>query len=423
MGVAGATPALHGQRIASFKRQNIVLILAEELGAWMLGCYGNKEIRTPNIDLLARAGTRFLHHSVCTPAGSPSRATLLAGRVPRQHGILDSLNGAAPPPAFREEIMLSDVFATAGYNCGFVGRWDLGDDAKPRNGFRFWHAMQEKDCLPEPVTRRAVQFLEEQQKDQPFFLVVSHLSPHAPYEGHQQKYYDLYAKATFEASGWLPAAANASQGKEYLKDTVGSLRKCAAAISDLDSQIPTLTSVLDKKGLRDDTLVVFTSATGSLGGRHGLWGAGRASDPINMFTECVETPMIWNWPGKAPVESVRTELTSSYDLAPSLCEVTRLFMPVEARLCGRSFALVAMNQPLPRKQQWRNLVFGSYGNTEMARDLRFKVVLRNAGAGPNELYDLRQDPLERVNQYDNPQFLTVRRSLSESLRQWRDNAV
>jgi arylsulfatase A-like enzyme len=420
MGAGGAVPLLHGQNSASSKRQNILLILAEDLAAWMLGCYGNKEILTPNIDLLARSGTRFLHHSVCTPAGSPSRATLLTGRVPRQHGLQEPPRAASAPAAFGNEVMLSDVFAKGGLNCGFAGFWGLGDDSRPLHGFQYWQPLAGKDCLPDEVTRRAVAFLDAQKQDQPFFLIASHLSPSAPYEGLQPKYYDLYAKTTFETTGWLPAAPNAAAGKEYLKDTVGSLRRCAAAVSALDDQITPLTAVLDRKKLRDDTLVVFTAASGELGGRHGLWGAGRASDPVNMFAESVETPMIWNWPGKVPVEATRAELIASYDLVPSLSEINRLFVPATARLCGRSYTPVALNQPLSRDQQWRNLVFGSYGNTEMARDPRFKLVLRDGGAGPGELYDLRQDPRELTNQYENAQYLTVRKSLTESLRQWRE---
>ena len=90
----------------------------------MLGCYGNKVIRTPNIDLLARGGTRFSNAFVCTPVSSPSRATLLTGRLPSQHGIQDSLT-AEPPASFQNEIMISDVLAGAGYRCGHAGKWHL----------------------------------------------------------------------------------------------------------------------------------------------------------------------------------------------------------------------------------------------------------------------------------------------------------
>src|SRR5512139_503890 len=91
MSSGAAAPLVRAQAAVSSQPSNIVLILVENLGAWMLGCYGNQEIRTPNIDLLARSGARFLHHSVATPADSPSRATLLTGRIPRQHGIQESL--------------------------------------------------------------------------------------------------------------------------------------------------------------------------------------------------------------------------------------------------------------------------------------------------------------------------------------------
>ena len=340
----------------------------------------------------------------------------------RQHGIQDSLAGPAPA-SFGKEVMLSDLLAQAGYNCGYAGRWGMGDDAKPQHGFRFWHTSQEKDYLPEAVTQGGVQFLEEQKKEQPFLLVVSYQGPHAPYEGLPQKYYDMYAKTAFTTAGWQPAAKNAAEGKEYLADTVGSLRKCAAAISALDDQIPALTGVLDKKGVRDNTLVIFTAACGLLAGRHGLWDAGRGSSPINMYTEAIETPMIWNWPGMVPVEGGRTELVSSYDLFPSLCEVTGVRAPGKLNLCGRSYAAPAMNHPLPRRRPWRNLVFGAYLDTEMVRDLRFKVVIRGYGAGPNELYDLRKDPEESSDQYENDQYLTIRNSLGESLRQWREKTV
>ncbi len=223
--LAGSAVPLLAQRKSSGRKPNILLVLANDLGAWMLGCFGNKEIRTPNLDLLARGGTRFLRHSVCAPAGAPGRASLLTGRTPRQHGLEDA------PARFRNEIMISDLLASAGYNCGYVGRWDMGEGEKPQHGFRSWYT------LPEMMTQRAAQFLEEQKAEAPFFLVASYFLPDAPYDGHPRKYYDQYAKTTFETTGWLPAASNAAQGKEYLKDTVGSLRKCAAAVSALDDQV------------------------------------------------------------------------------------------------------------------------------------------------------------------------------------------
>ncbi len=436
--MSSAVPLL-AQKKAPPRPSNVLLILADDLGAWMLGCYGNQEIRTPNIDLLARGGLCFLHHNVVTPVSSASRATLLTGRVPRQHGIQDSLAGASAAPAsFGKEIMISDLLASKGYNCGYVGKWHLGDDAKPQHGFRFWYTVpagggpyqdprmswngqivQERGYLPELMTRKGVEFLEQQKPGQPFFLVAGYPNPHTPYDGHPQKNYDAYARTTFETVGWQPPAANAVEGKEYLTDIVGNLKKCAAAVTALDDQVPALISTLDKKGLRDDTLIIITAASGLLAGRHGLWGAGHASDPINMYQEVVETPMIWNWPGRVPVEAKRPELVSSCDLFPSLCDVTGVPVPEGRGLSGRSYVPLATNQSLPKKQPWRNLVFGHFLNTEMARDVRHKLVQRNNGAGPNEFYDLSKDPRERVNQYNNDAYITIRTGLAKELGQWR----
>ena len=142
-------------------RPNIVLIVADGLGSWMLGCAGNREILTPNIDQLAQSGARFQNHLICTPADSPSLATLFTGRVPRQHGIQDFLTPepienppqgqAAPPPSFKNEVMLSDILSGAGYECAYVGNWHIGDERTPQHGFRFWYTLNAA-AYHDPVT-------------------------------------------------------------------------------------------------------------------------------------------------------------------------------------------------------------------------------------------------------------------------------
>lgn len=426
--LAAASTPLFAQR--GSRPPNIVLIVADDLAAWMLGCYGNREIRTPNIDLLARAGTRFQTHVVCTPAGSASRATLFTGRVPRQHGIQDFLTAepiekppqgqAAPPASFEKEGMVSDLLAGAGYNCGYAGKWDLGNDAKPQHGFKYWRAVlpsEQKGYAADAITASALEFLDAQQTGQPFFLTVSHVNPQPPYEGLPAKYYDMYAAVQFETIGWEPAAANALRGKEMLRDVVGNLRKAAAAITALDDQIPPLLAKLEQRGLRDNTVIILTSDNGSLLGRHGLWSDGHASEPANMYEEVVATPMIWNWRGRSPVEAVRPELISSYDFLPTICEIAGASAP-QRGLPGRSYLPAVLNQPFPKKQPWRNLAFGEFRNTFMARNSRYKLVLRNQGAGPNELYDLRVDPREKVNQYSNPSFVSVRDQLTAEIAGW-----
>jgi arylsulfatase A-like enzyme len=442
---ASSAPLLAQKSAPAAPRPNIVLVIADDLASWMLGCYGNREIRTPNIDRLAAGGTRFANSFVCTPICSASRATLFTGRTPQQHGIHDFLTAkpatnpdqgqAAPPATFANEVMISDLLAGAGYQCGFAGKWHMGNDAKPGHGFSYTatvgarsyvdptlsvngSSVNEKGYLADILTRHALGFLDQQQKDRPFFLTVSHLNPHVPYDGHPQKYYDMYKDAQFQSFGTQPGAPNALREKEYLKDPVANIRRCAAATTALDDQMPALQRKLIDKGLFDNTIFIFTGDNGFLLGRHGLWSKGHASDPINMYDEVMQVPMIWSWPGRIPTYAVRPEMVSFYDFLPTVCEATGITPPAR-NLCGRSYLPLATNRPLPKKEQWRELVFGHFRYTEMARDNYFKLIRRNDGRGVNELFDLRQDPREMVNQYNSPGFVTVRDRLAGQLSEWR----
>lgn len=449
---SAAASSLYGADRNVAPRPNILFILADDLAAWMTGCYGNREIRTPHIDNLARGGVRFNNSFVCTPICSASRATLFSGRVPKQHGIHDFLTDnpvadppqgqKAPPDSFTKEQLLSDVLSRAGYDCGYVGKWHMGSDEKPGHGLSYTYTMsggsrsyndprmfldgapvEEKGYLADLMTKRACEFIERQSASKPFLLSVGYLNPHTPYEGHPQKYYDMYASEAFDSVGYEPPAPNALREKNLLKDTLGNIRRAAAATTALDDQIPVLLEKLRERGLLDNTLVVFTGDNGYLLGRHGLWSKGLASDPINMYDEVMRVPLIMNWPGRIPTDAVAPEMVSFYDVLPTLCEAAGAEIPAGRNLCGRSFLKIARREPLPKKERWRNLVFGSFRNTEMARDTRYKVIVRNGGQGPNEMYDLTGDGREKVNLYDNPQYVTIRDSLVKELAGWRQKVA
>ncbi|MBC7928657.1 MAG: sulfatase-like hydrolase/transferase, partial [Bryobacteraceae bacterium] len=151
LAATAASGAFGADRKSTGPRPNILLVLADDLPAWLTGCYGNKDIRTPNIDTLARAGMRFNNAFVCTPICSASRATLFTGRTPGQHGIYDYLTDEpieappqgqkAPAPSFGSEVMFSDLMSRAGYDCGYVGKWHMGNDEKPGHGYRYNYTM------------------------------------------------------------------------------------------------------------------------------------------------------------------------------------------------------------------------------------------------------------------------------------------
>lgn len=437
--------AAHGAPHGESTHPNVVLIVAEDLAAWMLGCYGNLEIKTPNLDKLAVSGVRFINNFACTPASSASLATLLTGRIPRQHGIVDYLTStprknpergqSAPPASFATEVLLSDVLSPAGYRCGFVGRWNLGNDQHPGHGFSETFTLPAGEAAPlnptllvngqqsqeagltyEVLGRQGAAFIDRQNG--PFLLVVSY--PAASGDGLPPKYLDLYKDAAFQTIGIQPVAASALDGKESLADTVASIRKVAAAISVLDEQVGVLQKKLIQKGVFENTIVVFTSVTGQFLGRRGLWGSGYASNPPNLFEEAVNTPLIVSWPGRIPTQASRPELVSAADLVPTLCDATGVAVPSARNLSGRGILTIASGKPLRKRQTWKDLVFGELRGADMARDNRFKLILREEDQGASELYDLRKDPRERTNQYENQEYADVRTRLTAELRTWHE---
>ena len=137
-----------------------------------------------------------------------------------------------------------------------------------------------------------------------------------------------------------------------------------------------------------------------------------------MYDEVMKTPMFWSWPGHVPALATQVELVSAYDLLPTISDLLGIDAPA-ANLCGRSYKYMATGKRLPKKQSWRTTLFGHYKNAEMSRAERYKLILRNDGKGPNELYDMVADPTERTNQVDNDQFVSVKNTLSAELADWK----
>ena len=332
------------------ERPSIVLIVARDLGAYMVGCYGNSVVHTPNIDLLAQTGVRFTLNFSSSPV--------------------------APDAA---------AFTAAGYNCGQAATQAQADE-----------------------------FLDRQAPAKQFFLTVKWPSPNEITP--PQKNLDLYATAAFDTIGWNSPAANATH-KDMLLDVPGHMRRYTAALTTLDEQLSPLMAKLHQRGLWDNTLIVFTSEIGYLLGRHGLWGGPLASNPPNLYDEVVRTPLIWRWPTSFPPQTIRTDVVDSYDLIPALAQLAGAALP--AGYSAPTYLPFVYGRRLPKKQTWRGIVYGRVQNTEMARDDRYKLVLRNQGRGPNEFYDERSDAHEMTNQIDNPTFSDMRQKLTADIAAWR----
>ncbi|MDP6452223.1 MAG: sulfatase-like hydrolase/transferase [SAR202 cluster bacterium] len=189
---------------------NILFILSDDQGAWAMGCAGNDEIVTPNLDRLASTGIRFESFFCASPVCSPARASILTGLIPSQHGVQDFLRKGNSKflPQDGEEIdylagkrAYVEVLAEAGYSCGLSGKWHLGNSALPQMGFSYWnvHASgggpyynapmivdgefsQPEGYVSDVITDNALDFLTEQLgSDSPFSLNVHYTAPHAPW--------------------------------------------------------------------------------------------------------------------------------------------------------------------------------------------------------------------------------------------------
>jgi arylsulfatase A-like enzyme len=377
-----ALPALAGKKPAP-ERPNIALLLVDNLPAYLVGCYGNKDVKTPNIDRLSQTGTRFLNHFTAAPGTAGGRASLLTGRTPMQLG--------AAGAASASDVPVDRMLAGVGY------------------------ASQTVDSVD-----AAVKYIQGQAAAKPFVLTVNFTQLTPPYNGVPQKFLDLYTAERFENYAAEPVAANARAGKEMLLNRLGNLRKVAGTISAIDDGVGTIVTTLYKQQLLDNTVVLFAATCGSLYGRHGLWDAAEASDPVNMFDEVTNTPIIWSWPHRIPPQGLQIEMVSSCDLLPTLCDLLTVNQP-DRNLCGRSYLPLVQGKKLPKKQPWRFSVWSHAGNADMAREERYKVVIRDGGKGPGELYDFSTDAPERSNQFDNPQYVDVKTRLEADINKWKQN--
>ncbi|MGN6547823.1 MAG: sulfatase family protein, partial [Aureliella sp.] len=189
---------------ANAKRPNVVFILTDNQGAWTLGCYGNPDIHTPNIDKLAQRGMRFTRALSSNPVCSPTRATFLTGLIPSQHGVHSFLDpqfmrGPKAYNTLAEFQSLGEVLQQNGYTCGLSGKWHLGDNLHPSEGFTAaWttkpdgHTVEfydqqviedgkvriESGYTTDLWTRKGVEFIEQNQ-DRPFFLYLAYNGPYS----------------------------------------------------------------------------------------------------------------------------------------------------------------------------------------------------------------------------------------------------
>ena len=401
-------------------KPNIVFIISDDQGVWANGCYGNSEIITPNIDKLSSEGMRFNNFFCASPVCSPARASFLTGCIPSQHGIHDWLRDDDDYQASIEYLANSHsytkILSENGYECALSGKWHMGASYKKQHGFNHWYSHKsgggpyygapmyrnsklytEERYITEAITDDALEYLESKKNSEtPFYLHVAYTAPHSPWiNNHPKKYTELYNNCNFDSVPHLPKNPNSIYlTDEVLKNERDNLIGYYAAVTAMDEGIGRILNKLDEMNITDNTLIIFTSDNGFSCGHHGFWGKGNGTFPINMYEESVKVPFIIKHNKIIPANTVCDELVSAYDFMPTLLEYLDIQYSDNVPRPGISFYNFLKGET---SNENRNIfVLDEYGPNRMIRDNRYKYICRYP-YGPNELYDLLNDPHEYNN--------------------------
>jgi len=424
---------------ADARPPNLVFILTDNQGAWTLGCYGNPDIRTPNIDRLATEGIRFTRALSCNPVCSPTRATFLTGLIPSQHGVHSFLDpkymmGPQAYNTLREFTSLGEVLQSAGYVCGLSGKWHLGANVTPSEGFSFWitkpdghttefydqdviedgKVRKEAGYTTELWTRNGVKFI-EQNKDRPFFLFLAYNGPYAlgnlMRNQSRNRHAEYYRGKHFESFPVDRMHPWQFANKPF-HNTQTAMERTACEVSGVDDGVGEVMATLSRLGLDNDTLVVYASDQGWMGGQNGMWGMGDHFRPVGSHELMMQIPLIFRQPGKIPAGKTSDIFVSNYDFLRTVLSYLDLGdrMPTEPRSPGRDFSRAIKGESL----EWENIVFYEMETCRAIREERWKYVARHP-SGPHELYDMQADPQERVNLYGQPGTEETRARLARRL--------
>ncbi len=445
-------------------RPNIVFILTDDQGAWAMGCAGNGDIETPNLDRIAERGVRFDNFFCASPVCSPARASILTGRIPSAHGVQDWIRSGnldrdalgdkkndpyyvseeKPIPYLDGMLCYTDVLKEQGYHCALAGKWHLGDSMNPQHGFEKWFTIGRGGCyykkadivengtltyesryITNVITDKALDYLEEYAgQEEPFYLSVHYTAPHDPWDEdqHPAEFVEKYRDCAFTATPDLPIHPNQIPTAPYGvgEERKRLLRGYYAAISAMDADVGRLLDALEEKGISENTIVIFMADNGMNMGHHGIWGKGNGTFPFNMYDTAVKVPLLVSWPGHYPEKLVSRRMCSQYDYFQTLMDMVEIDAKLPESLPGRSFADVfrmSGENGADSGEDHSVVIYDEYGPTRMIRTEEWKLI-RRYPYGPDELYHLSVDPEETVNLIQEEAYQKLADSLSGQLNQW-----
>lgn len=462
-------PAITGN--AADQPPNVLLIVCDQMRGDCMSGIGHPNARTPHLDQLANEGV-LLSHAFCNaPVCVPSRMSMFAGKYPHQTGRLSNKDWGSP--LLTMEDTLVDHFIQHGYRTGWVGKnhtyqkkeFDQMDTVsiRAREPMRkysrwvppHWHSdtlWQEEDCHPRKNTDEAIEFMKNNKAGQPFFLYAGYFDPHPPYMA-PAEFTSRYCSADMKLPDTVKPAelgkrfddfAHGFKSHEWSREELTeTLRYYYASIEwGVDYQVGRLMQALEENGLRENTIVVFTSDHGDFMGHYGM-----VRKAMFLYDCLLHVPMIWSAPGRIAEGVKSNALAELLDIFPTLVELTggekredlegaslrpllegdenRFTKPEIYTSAGygqvdRNTADPSLNLDDEDETPLHTRVMGQsmepHFRTKMIRNHDWKLIMNEDDEA--ELYQLNGGHYEQQNAIYSPQHSSIRQELENKLSQW-----
>ncbi|MFT5290717.1 MAG: arylsulfatase A [Planctomycetota bacterium] len=408
-----ARPSTNGPAL---RQPNVVVIFTDDQGFGDLSCYGHPTIHTPHVDALAAGGAKFTQFYVASPVCSPSRAALLTGCYPKRVGMHEHVIFPAYDYGLHsDEVTIADFLGQEGYATGCFGKWHLGHrpglmptdqgfdtffgvpysndmsqmHRAPNNSYKFrlplirdnqvieWEPDQH--LLTRRTTEAAVDFIES-NTERPFFLYMPHSMPHIP----------IYASEQFEGTS--------------RRGLYGDV------IEEIDWSVGEIVSTLERNGLLDNTLIIFTTDNGPWlpyklqGGSAGLLRGGKGTN----WEGGQRVPFVAHWPAAIPKGLVCTEVATTMDILPTVAALIGSELPAGRTIDGHDISALLRGEDGASSPTDSFLYYTSKGKLAGVRQGPWKLLLE-----PQELYQIEHDVSEQWNVADqHPNLVVALRELA-----------
>jgi arylsulfatase A-like enzyme len=441
---------------ASTQPKRIIFILSDDHRHDYMGFTGVVPwLETPAMDRLAREGAHFTNAYVTTSLCSPSRASILTGLYTHQHTVVDNFS---PNPG--DLTYFPEYLQQAGYKTAFFGKWHMGDDTDaPQPGFDHWESFRGQGVYYGPtlningervqygeeiyttdlLTRHALEWLANQDPDQPCFVYLSHKAVHAEfmpakrhegvYEGNRIELPPTYNQTKtcewrdLKWPEWVAKQRVSWHGVDYMyhenKDMQELVTDYCETLLAVDDSIAAVLDYLDERDLAQSSLVLYMGDNGFSWGEHGL------IDKRHFYEESAKVPFIMRYPQLIAGGKQVDAIVANIDVAPTLLDAVGADIP--GYLPGRSLLNLFNGNDNP---DWRDTFYYEYyweydfpmtPTVFGIREGNFKYIRYHGIWDRNELYNLDEDPYEMINLIEDPDQQERVRHLANKLYDWLES--